>query len=93
MLRCNALLGEAHGTGIACDRVSSPTFEGNDMGIKIRSHRDGWFADFEHDEEVFRLFGSTILPTPFTLATPIERVLVEVQRLNPSAIVSLGSPL
>jgi len=61
--------------------------------IEIRSHRDGWFADFCHDEEIRKLFGATILPTPFTARAPIERVLAEIRRLNPGAAVSIGTPL
>ena len=47
--------------------------------ITLRLHRDGWFADFHHDEKIRQLFGSTILPTAYTGKGGPLVVLVAIQ--------------
>lgn len=50
--------------------------------------RDGnlWVATFcgPLNAEIADLFGTTTIPTAFTVFTPIERVVREIARLNPT---------
>ena len=61
--------------------------------ITLRLHRDGWFADFHHDEKIRQLFGSTILPTAYTANAAPLVVLVAIQKLNPGIRVTIGPAL
>ncbi len=51
--------------------------------IRIFKGEQGWLADFENDAEIKALFGTTILPTPFTPAADKYRVMEEIKKLNP----------
>jgi hypothetical protein len=42
---------------------------------------------YSADPEVFDLFGTETLPTPFTLQADERTVLAELRRLNPEAVV------
>lgn len=46
-----------------------------------------WFADFEGDEDVRRLFGTTKLATPFSASVPVLKVLAAIQAKNPNHYV------
>ena len=55
--------------------------------VLSRNHT-GWNVDFRDSfeaSEIVRLFGTTILPTPFTASASLETVLRNVQAQNPSA--------
>lgn len=58
--------------------------------ITIRWSKEGWLADFHHDEGIRKLFGGTVLPTAFTAQAPAAKVLASIQALNPSCKVSIG---
>jgi hypothetical protein len=51
--------------------------------IKIWLFRDGWMADFEGNEEVRALFGTTVIPTAYTARMTREEVIKELTALNP----------
>ena len=46
---------------------------------------DGWTIQYRgpHAARIRHLFGSDMLPTPYTLARPRADVVAELQRLNP----------
>jgi hypothetical protein len=52
----------------------------------------GWVARHEGSiaADVWRLFGTDTIPTPFTLRTSAERVLATIKELNPGVVVVLG---
>jgi hypothetical protein len=50
---------------------------------------DSWLATFT-DPAVLETLGTDTLPCPFTNQAPAERVLFEIQNLNPNATVSLA---
>ena len=56
--------------------------------IAITKGPDGWLATSD-DPEVFDLFGTYTLPTPFTLAMPAAAVAERLAELNPGAVVEL----
>lgn len=60
--------------------------------IKLRQDlaADAWIANFEGDEKVRKLFGTTILPTPFAASVDASIVLERVQKLNPDCKVLLA---
>lgn len=57
------------------------------MTIVIIASPEGWLADFTDDPTVWDLFGTTTIPTAFTLRTSVEDVLAEIRSLNPGATV------
>lgn len=50
---------------------------------------DSWLATFT-DPAILEAFGTDTLPCAFTNRAPGERVLCEIQKLNPTATVSLA---
>ena len=50
---------------------------------------DSWFATFT-DPAIQEALGNDTLPCPFTNRAPAERVLSEIQKLNPTTTVSLA---
>lgn len=59
--------------------------------LKIMAVEGTWAVDFSGDdsrEEIERLFGTEIVPTPYTTLTPRERVVAAIQRQNPGCTVS-----
>ena len=63
------------------------TYEGTTILI-TRTAR-GFDATFSGKEaaNVIRLFGTNVMPTPFTSKAKIQDVMAEIQRLNPGALV------
>ena len=51
---------------------------------------DAWLVTTD-DAEVRELFSTSTLPTGYTRHAPAYRVLTEIQRLNPDAVVRLAS--
>jgi len=58
--------------------------------LRIFRNAQGWAVEFVDDPTIQSLFGSTILPTPYTAAMPAMNVLKKIQELNPECIVSLS---
>ena len=50
---------------------------------------DSWLATFT-DPAIKEALGTDTLPCPFTNRAPAERVLSEIQKLNPTTTVSLA---
>ena len=48
-----------------------------------------WVAEFIDDWEIFDLFGTFILPTPFTEKAPVELVIGELAAKNPECIIEV----
>ena len=61
----------------------------NKRRIELSLGRSGWLADFKGNQEIKKLFGTTVIPTPFTELTPAALVKEAVQFLNPGAVVVL----
>lgn len=57
------------------------------MTIIVSASGTTWMADFVGDAEVFDLFGTTILPTPFDTRVPVADVLADLRNLNPGRTV------
>lgn len=55
--------------------------------IILVPHQGTWYAEMVGDEQVYALFGTTMLPTPFTTEASVEMVLVEIEARNPGASV------
>ena len=51
---------------------------------------DSWLATFT-DPAIQEALGTDTLPCPFTNRAPAELVLSEIQKLNPTATVSLAT--
>lgn len=52
---------------------------------------NSWMADHKgpHKDQIFSLFSTTVLPTPFTAQCSPGYVLSELRRLNPGVDVQL----
>lgn len=57
--------------------------------INIRKSETGYSAEFVGDSEIFNLFGSTVLPLPFTAQAALAVVVEDVKRRNPGARVEV----
>lgn len=57
--------------------------------INIRKSASGYSAEFVGDAEIFNLFGSTVLPLPFTAQAPLDVVVADVRKRNPGATVEV----
>lgn len=57
--------------------------------INIRKSETGYSAEFVGDAEIFNLFGTTILPLPFTAAAFLDVIVADVKRRNPGARVEV----
>lgn len=58
--------------------------------IDIYRNRTGWIADFANAtcrDEVERALGTTEVPTPFTPAAPVAKVIAALEKRNPGNIV------
>lgn len=55
--------------------------------IILIPHRGTWYAEIVGDEEVYALWGTTVLPTPFTTAASVETVFAEIEACNPGVSV------
>ena len=55
--------------------------------IRIWLKGNQWMADFEDDQEIKGLFGTTMIPTAYLSGIPVEEVVERVQALNPDCIV------
>ena len=58
--------------------------------IKLNLTPSGWMADFCGDPEIFKLFGTTVLPTAFTAAASAATVIAATCKLNPTATVTFA---
>ncbi len=65
-----------------------PSIETMPERIVISKGSSGWLATSD-DPEVFDLFGTYTMPTPFTLAMPGAAVVERLSELNPDAVVEL----
>lgn len=61
--------------------------------IRLVKDTDCWVAVYQgpHREDILSLFGTAILPTPFTRSASAERVREEIQRLNPCVFVECAA--
>lgn len=57
--------------------------------INIRKSASGYSAEFVGDTEIFNLFGTTVLPLPFTAQAFVDVVVADVKRRNPGARVEV----
>jgi len=48
---------------------------------------DGYWQTQHDDPEVMELFGTDVIPTPFSSSIPKEKVLADLIKLNPDRIV------
>jgi hypothetical protein len=51
---------------------------------------NAWMIDVQDDPsagETLELFGGTVLPTPFTLAASLDRVVLSLRQRNPGVII------
>lgn len=63
------------------------------MIITLYQDKGQWFALYSGNgsEEIRHLFGTSVLPTPFTSASDPDAVYQTVSRLNPNCLVMLES--
>lgn len=54
--------------------------------IRLYLEDGGWMTQ-DNSPEVFELFGTDTLPTPFLEGTPVEDVLAVLTKLNPEAVI------
>jgi len=59
--------------------------------IKYYIRAGEWVAEFVDDAELFAMFGTTIIPTPFSYKTSETTVFNELVKKNPGCIVVNGS--
>lgn len=59
--------------------------------IRVFKTSTGWNVDMVGDKKIFQLFGSTVLPLPFTSESSSDTVVSDVKNRNPDAIVTLES--
>lgn len=59
--------------------------------ITLRNTEIGWTATFHDDTEVFALFGTPELLTPYPTQARPGFVLERISALNPQAVVELAS--
>ena len=52
-----------------------------------------WLANFGNDPEIERLFGTTVIPTPFMNTTDKAVVLRAIQVRNPERRVVIGGEI
>lgn len=57
--------------------------------IRLFKTLSGWHAQFLNDAEVMKLFGTTILPTAYTIHADSESVRKAIQAKNPSCVVEV----
>lgn len=59
--------------------------------IELFKTNQGWMADFQgpQAEEIRRLFGTSVIPTPFTAQAESANVMANIQSKNPDCIVVL----
>ena len=58
--------------------------------IKLRDRNRGarmMWCVMTNNSETAALFGTNILPTPFSASMPVDEVLGRIQKLNPDSIV------
>jgi len=55
--------------------------------IRIWASGNGWLAEMVDDQDVLELFGTSMIPTAYTLEMPLEEVISRVQALNPDCRV------
>ena len=61
--------------------------------LVIVAGEDTWMVDFENTPEwgeIMQLFGSTLIPTPYTLNREPASVMRQIAALNPQYNVVLG---
>jgi hypothetical protein len=51
--------------------------------ITLKLVNDNWVATFDNDAEIFELFGTYELPTPFTNLTSRDVVIDTIRTKNP----------
>lgn len=61
--------------------------------IILKLVKNVWFADMVGDNEVLSLFGTTLLPTPFTVETTPSVVERKIRELNPGYSIGFEWPL
>jgi hypothetical protein len=52
-----------------------------------------WMVDFRDDPtgpETLELFGSTILPLPYTLAASLDKVVLALRRQHPAIVITFA---
>lgn len=57
--------------------------------ITLSLGKDGWLATFS-DPAIVATLGTDTIPCAFTRQAPAAMVLREIQKLNPSAVVTLA---
>lgn len=57
--------------------------------IQVFTQEGWWHADFINDQQTLDLFGTTVLPTPFTDSVSAGDVVEVIRDLNPGKIVEL----
>jgi hypothetical protein len=57
--------------------------------VRVFKTATGWNADMIGDEYIKRLFGTTMLPLPFTAQADAKTVMADVTKRNPDATVWL----
>ena len=58
--------------------------------IKVFAQGNAWMVDFVGNNTIKELFGTTCIPSAFTVKTPIATVLASIQNHNPECVVSFG---
>ena len=61
--------------------------------LRLKKGPDAWYVDFAETEQAARirdLFGTTVIPTPFTASADAARVISAVAKLNPGYAVVLA---
>lgn len=59
--------------------------------ITIEKGEDCWLADFGNDPEMIELFGTGLIPTPYTLHMPAEEVSKRLEAINPGYTVLISA--
>lgn len=57
--------------------------------VLFRSEQ-GWMAQFVGDGDIFRLFGTDIIPTAFTVKAHANRVKAAIKNSHPDCLVVLA---
>lgn len=57
--------------------------------ITIIPGADAWLAQFSgaHAAPIVEAFGCDTIPTPYSLAAPLDMVIADIARLNPDAAI------
>lgn len=59
--------------------------------VTIEKGHNCWMADFGDDPEMMELFGTGLIPTPYTLHMPAEEVCTRLEALNPGYTVLISA--